>query len=375
MSVITKLDKAKAQIVIDHPFFAAILLKRDLIKTEAVPTMGVDRRNNIYYNEKFVESLTVPQIVFGLCHEVMHVVGQHSNRVGHRNKRRWNIATDAWINDTLKDAAVGQFIEGAVDMPGSKDLWSEEIYNRFGDNDSALPGNGFGDEFVEGGPAPSADEIKNIIAENKVTIAEAAQAAKVRGRLPANIQRIVEEIIFVKTPWFEILERWMTSTRCTDSTWRHPNRRFKAQGMYLPMRKSEGAMAEMVIGVDTSGSIDKEMLDYFAGHVNRIIELCSPERVHVVYCDAHINHVDVFEQGEWPVELKPCGGGGTVLTRIFEWIAEHGIDPSCVVILTDGYTDFPDEVAFPTVWAITTEVTAPIEAGETVHVSMSDDKE
>jgi hypothetical protein len=42
-------------------------------------------------------------------------------------------------------------------------------------------------------------------------------------------------------------------------------------------------------------------------------------------------------------------------------VEEHNINPRCLVYLTDGYGDFPDEdkVNFPTLWAINNNDVVP----------------
>ena len=180
---VTTLDRAKVAIVTQHPFFASILMKRKLIEDNTIPTAGVDQRGQIYINTEFVEKLSVDELVFLLCHEVGHVIGQHSSRVGTRNRKKWNIAGDAWINDMLKAANVGQFIAGGVDMPGSKDTTVDEIYNKLPDTpdgDGDGPG-GVGDDLIQRGSAMSDEEATRIDAEYRVEIAQAAQAAKAQG--------------------------------------------------------------------------------------------------------------------------------------------------------------------------------------------------
>ena len=147
---VTKIDKAKAQIVLDHPFFASILLKRKLTETNDVKTLAVDARGNIYYNEKFVESLTVPQLVWGLCHEIGHVIGQHALRKKHRDHSKWNYAGDAWINDMLDDANVGQRVDGVA--PGFPPERQHQAGQRRSDKAGSLvhhrlQGNGIGQSF------------------------------------------------------------------------------------------------------------------------------------------------------------------------------------------------------------------------------------
>lgn len=377
---VSKIDKAKAQIVLDHPFFASILLKKQLKADNTIPTLCVDARGNISYNEKFVESLTVPQVVWGLCHEIGHVIGQHALRKKHRNHGKWNYAGDAWINDMLDDCNVGQRIPNTVDMKGSKDKTTETIYDELPDSpnggSSGASGsgsgngesdwnNGLGDDIMQEDLTES--EIKEIEANAKVEIAQAAQAAKARGKLSGKLAEIVADIINVKTPWYEILERYMTSKTKQDYTWTRPNRRFIGLDLYLPSMGTEPSMGEVVLQIDISGSVSKREIDYYNGHVSRIMKTCNPSKVHVIYTDTSVQHHEVFDQGQ-EVKLSFYSGGGTHMPAGFDYCAEHGIEPEVFVCLTDGYTDFGEQPDYPVVWCISSEVEAPF--GENVHFEM-----
>lgn len=377
---VSKLDKAKAQIVLDHPFFASILLKKTLTVDNTIPTLAVDARGNIYYNEKFVESLTVPQLVWGLCHEIGHVIGQHALRRKHRDHRKWNYAGDAWINDMLDDAHVGHRIPNTVDMQGSKDKTTETIYDELpdqgqgsgqgqgkgqGDGSGNDWDNGLGDDIIEQNLTDA--EIKEIEATAKVEIAQAAQAAKARGKLSGKLAEIVADIINVKTPWYEILESRMTDYVKQGYTWTRPNRRYIGGGTYLPSMDKEPSMGEVVVQIDVSGSISKRELDYYAGHLSRIVRQCNPNKLHVLYVDTNVaKHVE-FEQGD-EVTLEFFSGGGTHMPAGFDYLADKGITPSVFVCLTDGYTDFGDEPDFPVVWCISSKVNAPY--GENIHFEL-----
>lgn len=373
---VTKLERAKAAIVLDHPFFASILMKRQLIVDESIPTAGVDQRGQIYYNPKFVESLTVPELVFLLCHEVGHVIGQHAARVGTRDKKRWNIAGDAWINDMLEAAQVGQFINGGVRMPGSKDDTVDSIYNTLPENPNGGKGNGsgdspggIGDDLLDRGSAMSQEEIDRMDAETRVEIAQAAQAAKACGKMPGALAKIVADLIDPGTPWFEILERYMVALTRGDYTWARPNRRYINEGHYLPSTGTIAQMGEVVVQVDVSGSISKVELDHYNGHLKRIVELCNPERVHVLYTDTDVCRHDTFEPGE-EFALEFFSGGGTDMEAGFDFLAREGIEPEVFVCLTDGYTSFHPEKApgYPVVWCISSNVEAPY--GENVHFEL-----
>lgn len=366
----TKLEKAKAQIVLDHPFFAAILLRRKLIRDDSIPTLAVDARANIYYNNDFIESLTVPQIVWGLCHEVGHVIAQHATRVGGRDRKKWNYAGDAWINDTLDDSNVGQRIPHTVDMPGSKNKTTETIYSELPDDPNGGGPGGTGEDIIygvgsDGGQPMTPDEIREIEGQIKIEIAEAAQAAKMRGKLSGKLAEMVAELLEVKTPWHEILEKHMTACVQQGQTWRRPNRRFVDH--YLPSVDKLPQMGELVVQVDVSGSISKTELAYYNGHLSRIIDQCRPEKVHVLYTDTSVQRHDEFECGEG-VQLQFYSGGGTDMPAGFEYCAEHGIDPQVFVCLTDGYTGFGVDPGYPVVWCISSEVEAPY--GENIHFEL-----
>ena len=355
----TKLDKAKAQVILDSPFWASILLRRKLICDNSIPTLAVDARANIYYNNDFLESLTVPQIVWGLCHEVGHVIGQHAIRKGARNHKKWNYAGDAWINDTLDDSNVGQRIPNTVDMKGSKDKTTETIYDELPEDHGD---NGLGEDVIYGigadgsGKPLTPDEIKEIEGQIKIEIAEAAQAAKMRGKLSGRLEKMVADLLEVKTPWYEILEKHMTACVAQGQSWRRPNRRFVDH--YLPSVDKLPQMGELVVQVDVSGSISKKELDYYNGHLSRIIEQCRPEKVHVLYTDTEVQKHIELDCGE-EVALEFYSGGGTHMPAGFDFLAQQGIEPQVFVCFTDGYTDFGTDPGYPVVWCISSDVDSP----------------
>lgn len=383
----TKMTKAKARLILHHPFFASILLQRPLRYTQAIPIAGVDARANIYINPVVVDKLSIDQLVFALGHEIMHVVLLHAQREGSREHMKWNYACDAPINAILKDCGLGEPIAGIVDMPETIDKTAEEVYNTLpdnpaggGDGQGGAPG-GMGSDLIPGDGSNSDDptkakgmteaEMAAVEAEIKVTIAQAAQAARMQGKLPANLARIVDEVLSVKTPWYELLERFMMQRTNSDYSWHRPNRRFVAQGTYLPSLNDTAAMGKLAVVVDTSGSISDHELAYFAGHINAIMERCVPETVHIVYCDAAVSKTVEVMGTDLPLKLEAVGGGGGTDMRIgLQWVDDHVPDAACCVLLTDGYTPWPEDTDVPLMVLCTTNAEVPV--GEAVRFSMED---
>jgi len=364
-----KVSKAKSLLFLDHPFFGAAVCRRPICYTNSVSTAAMAATGKMYINPAFVlngtpESgpLTVKHLMFLLPHEAMHYMLSHALRRQHRDPYAWNVAADKVINDMLIDAKVGSFIDGGIRMPGARNYAAEDLYDETDNGGGQGPGgigNDVGSATDQNGQPLDAATRHSIEARAKIEIVQCAKAAKMAGKLPGSIERMVDEIVHVATPWQDILERYMTSRIKDDMTWRRPNRRFLGSGLYLPGHDTKPQMGAVVIGIDTSGSVGQDELNLYAAHMNRILETCRPEKVVVVYCDSAVAHVDEYGLDDFPVKITPHGGGGTDMTQIFRWVEDNDIEPEVTVILTDGYTPYGDDPGRDVVWAMTSDQEAP----------------
>ena len=352
-----KVGKAKSLLILDHPFFGTACTKRPIIYTDTVPTAAMSATGQMYMNVDFCAPLTVQQLMFLLAHEAMHYMLAHGLRRGHRDPQAWNVAADKVINDTLIDAGVGDFIDGGITLDGAREMAAESLYDETDDGDGQGPGglgNDIGDPTDADGQPLDDATIHQLEAEAKIDAIQSAKAAKAVGKLPASIERMVEELINVSTPWYDILERFMAGKIKDGYSWNRPNRSFIARNIYIPGTDYVPKMGPIVIGVDTSGSIGPDEIAMFNGHINRIIDTCNPEVVHVVYCDSDVAGVDEYTPEDFPVTIQCKGGGGTSFKPVFDWIDNNAIDPECVVYLTDGYGDQSEFTTnHETVWLTT----------------------
>jgi predicted metal-dependent peptidase len=352
-----KVGKAKSLLILDHPFFGTACSKRPIIYTDTVPTAAMSGTGQMYMNPDWCSALTVRQLMFLLAHEALHYMLSHSLRLGHRDAKAWNIACDKVINDTLIDANVGDFIDGGVTLDGARNMASEELYDEADDGDGDGPGgigNDVGPPVDDNGSALDDSQISQLEAQAKIDAIQCAKAAKAVGKLPGSIERLVDQLVNVTTPWHSILERFMQSKIKDGYSWNRPNRRFIARGIYIPGTDYTPNMGPLVIAVDTSGSLDDDDIAMFNGHINRILDTCSPEIVHVVYCNTHVQGVDEYTPDDFPVYIQAKGGGGTSFKPVFDWVDDNNIDPECVVYLTDGYGDQSSfTTTHETVWLTT----------------------
>jgi predicted metal-dependent peptidase len=199
-----------------------------------------------------------------------------------------------------------------------------------------------------------------------VKVAQAAQAAKMMGKMSANMQRLVDEVLQPKVDWREVMQKFLVKARTDQRSFARFNRRFIAQGLYLPSVSGE-QMGEVCFAVDCSGSIDQKTVNQFASEIKRVKEDLMPERIHVLYFDSEVSHVESYEQHD-DLDIKPHGGGGTDFAPVFDKIIELGINPVAIVFLTDlCCNSFGDQPDAPVLWVTTDPGKAPF--GEVVEMN------
>jgi predicted metal-dependent peptidase len=158
---------------------------------------------------------------------------------------------------------------------------------------------------------------------------QALCCAKARGHEPGGIARPLDEARQSERDWGAILRDFLAATSPSNYRWAPPNRRFVSSGLYLPSVERSG-VGDIVIVVDTSGSIGTQELEQFAGEINAITNDVQPKSIRVVYCDAAVQAVEEFSLSE-PIKLSPKGGGGTDFVPPVRWVDENGIEPKCLI--------------------------------------------
>ncbi len=213
------MSRAIARTVLDHPFFASLLLGMRLREDTSTRT-ACTNGNEIRFNPAFIESLQVDQVVFVLAHLVMHVAHHHPLRRNNRQLGKFNKAGDYAINGILKDAGLS-LIPGAFYKKDYEHLSAEQIYEKLPLSDTADPNNstesdncqnedpggcgGFEDARNEEGAILSKAEKQREEAKVAIAIQKAAQIAKAQGKLPGSLARLVEELVNPILQWQEIL--------------------------------------------------------------------------------------------------------------------------------------------------------------------------
>jgi predicted metal-dependent peptidase len=354
--------------------------------TKDIPTAATDGVG-ILINPEFFFKLNLYERVFVLAHEIMHAILNHCIlgwNLAQRGKVRYsdgkelpyeqtimNIAMDLVINDVLVDGKIGTMPQvGAHDpkVATHADSFLDAYRKIFeqakkggkggkGDGKSGFEGKGFDDHLAPGqsqGKDPSQAKSERNEAEWNTNIAAAAQAARVQGKLPAGLDRLLKELLEPAVDWREKIQALFARRLGNGSyDWRRPDRRLIVRDIYSPGRSGFGSEC-VVVGADTSGSIGERELSMFFAEVSGILEDVRPKRLFLVWCDAQVHRVDELND---PSDLNTVrckgapGGGGTSFVPVFDWIAKQGLSVDALVYLTDGMGTFPDKAPnYPVIW-------------------------
>lgn len=369
MNTELKLAKVKAKLILEQPFFGAIICNLPMIEDDTInpPTMCTNGQW-VRFHPAFVEKSTFDELVFVVCHEVMHVAMQHMCRLNGRDARKWNYATDYVINDLLVKDNVGTMPKcGLLDqnLVVKGGGTSEGVYALLPELPDNGPGQGGGqgqgapgplDQLIEAGRTEA--ERSEMEARLKVMVAQAAQAAKMCGKLSSNMERFVTNALKPKVDWREVLRRFVSTRAKVEPTYARPKRRFIDMDLYLPSLGGD-SMGELVVAVDCSGSIGQQELDEFAAEMSAIKDDVRPSTLHVIYFHHEVCGYDRFGQDD-ELTVTPRGTGGTAFSPIFKHVDELGIEPAACVVLTDlCCSDFGPPTAYPTLWVTTHSEEAP----------------
>lgn len=362
MNVTDKILAARTTLLWDQPFFgtlAAQLTTVDATDDPEIETMATDGKH-LFYHAPFVAKLTKDELLFVFAHEVMHNALEHHLRRQSRHPVLWNVACDYAVNGELVATKVGTMPEGGLLDARFTGLGAEEIYRILEKEvgGGAQPGGAGQDpgacgQVLDGCPQHDDAAIAEARAENQTRIRQAAAIAKAAsvGTLPAGIQRIIDELLAPKVDWRAVLRRFVDESMTRDYSWSKPSRRMLSLGYVTPGTVGDG-VPHIVIAVDTSGSIDNQILSAFAAEIRGAFEEGAVDRLTVIYADARVAHVEEFESGDELV-LHAAGGGGTAFSDTFRKIAKDYPDARATIYLTDMHVcDFGEEPPMPVLWGV-----------------------
>jgi predicted metal-dependent peptidase len=347
--------------------------------TVDIPVAATDGSNLILNPDTFFK-YSLDERVFIVAHEILHCILNHcvvtmpmkrSQQVKYADgtvlpydHKRMNIAMDLVINDTLIADKIGKFPPDGCHDPNLVTRADNfvDAYRKVYDDEQKGGGGGKGsggqsgfDTILDPGTGQGQDPAQAAQGRSQTewdtAVAAALSSAKMQGKLPANLERLLGEIVDPTVPWQDHIRAFFARrVGAGGYNWRKPDRRLILRDIYAPQRAGNGC-GTIVVAVDTSGSIGQRELDVFFGEMRGILDDLRPQQVHVVWCDAKVHHVDTVDDSMEIAGLKPHGGGGTAFEPVFDWISDQSEQPDALVYLTDGLGSFPKSAPpYPVIW-------------------------
>lgn len=392
-----KLIRARYALYRDYPFFGLMLTKLRTVPTMDVPTMAVDDNSNIYINPNFViNELSDAEVTGVLAHEVMHIATMTFFRLRGRKMKLWNIATDYMMNRDLLEMGIAlpkmgllpkkqgnQWIIQEQGLPpiNITDLTAEELYNelnkiaqqqqeqiqkildQLGEKQEELDKHLTPEEAqqieVEG--VPSDDENfkpgQKGQGQTKADIDDALDTAKRTRGDDAGVPRTFsKDLLKPKANWKNLLRNFVKSASTQYHDWSRPQKRALASGYYAPKTRLEQEDIDLVIAIDTSGSISEDIMKVFITELLSIIRSFKNVKINLLLWHTNVYYeVDIDTRKKRIDDIQkellnlPYKEGGTEISSIKKYLDKKPTKSKKItglLVFTDGEVEdnpqFPD---------------------------------
>ena len=245
------------QLMLNEPFYAAVLRGVNFTKTNDIPTAGVlakDGDVHMWWNPNFVAALPPKHVLGLLMHEAMHLALMHTTTRRLEPHKIHNWAADLAINSNIPEDELpeGGLIPGKAFAPLTEEQLEKmkpeavERFNRMSKFVEELPKGLSTEEYFarlmqdeqmkedleqqgeggEGEPGEmdhhdgwdelSAEEKELAAGKIKQAVAEAAKECDQKGSwgsVPASMQAEIRKLLVNEIPWQKVLQKFVGFTK------------------------------------------------------------------------------------------------------------------------------------------------------------------
>lgn len=383
----------KRKMLIKYPFFGRVVSNVKYVEDKDVGTAATDGEK-IYYNPEFLNSLNNDEQLFILAHEVCHIAFNHISRSKDKNKEVWNIATDAVINQFLKRDGL-QAVKGCVDLEDAINYDAEEYYNKLlsdaknkesssGDNNGSnksnkenLKGHDNHDMWKKA-TKTSSSQVKNNqdecveLGEKSAFNENTREKKKKLQDLKKEINKIAKtagsstnsEIRNIKdignskpiVDWRMILRESISY----NIDWSYRNATIEDGVLSPTLERYKTPETEILL--DTSGSIDEELLRGFLRECKNILKY---SKIKVGCFDTKFYGFHNIRSNSDIENMEFLGGGGTSFDIAVDSFSRR-VDNK--IIFTDGFASMPS-TPLNAVWIVFGGVNIDPPGGKVINIS------
>lgn len=326
-------------------------------QTHQIQIAAIDiSRKEIYVNPAVY--LSEQEWRFVLAHEYMHAGLAHISRCGDRDFHLWNIAADFVINGWLYEMGIGSIPSvGVLFDPSLAGLSAESIYDMLIENIrkskklATFRGYGQGDMLkpdTEG--LPYGTDYTTFDDVCKEALAQGLEYHQLSGRglLPSGLVEEIRALSMPPVPWDVKLAQWFQEHIAIPEKKRSYARPSRRQGAtpdiprpsYMKPEEWQRTNTFGVV-VDTSGSMNVEVLGKALGAIASYAEAREVRYVRVVFCDAAAYDAGYLSVEDLAGRVEVKGRGGTRLQPAVDLLEEAKDFPADgpILLITDGYIE------------------------------------
>ncbi len=338
------------------PYLASAIFALSVEEAPGIESVQVDQWWRVHADPVVATTWSVEQLGGELIHLGTHLLRDHASRaqaVGFTDPaelHHWVEAADAELNDDLPaELPRGQIAIKPADLGCPNGRLAEEYYQSGQPRDGSFSdcGSGAHGQTAPWEPPPPRDggtglekDQQELVRQRVAADIQAHDAADV----PEGLLRWAENRRRSSVGWRTLLaaelRRSLASVAgAVDYSYARPSRRASAAGnVILPsLRKPEVSVA---VVCDTSASVDENLLGTALSEIEALVRSVGTRGVQVIACDDAVHAVTTVRRAD---DVTLFGGGGTDMGVGLAVAAEQRPVPQVVVVLTDGFTPWPDK--------------------------------
>ena len=337
------------------PYLASALFAVSIHEAPGLERVAVDAWWRVHADPVTVASWTPQELGSELVHLTGHLLRDHASRgraVGFTEPaelHHWVDAADAELNDDLPADLPRPRLPVSPEALACDDGRLAEEYYRRGlpregeTNDCGSGSHGHTEPWEppppkEGGGGLDSDQ-QELVRQRVASDVLANDQADV----PPSLQRWAEDRRRPVVDWRRELaaeiRRSVAEVRgAVDYSYARPSRRAAAMGDVI-MPSLRRPAVEVAVVCDTSASVSEDLLALALGEIDGMLRAVGTRRVQVLACDDAVRAVGRVHQAD---DVVLFGGGGTDMGVGLQAAEDCLPRPDVVVVLTDGFTPWPD---------------------------------
>ena len=387
----------RCRLLEQHPFVGNLAMHLDMVPViDSRMTTATTDGSRMFIDAEFYLKMDKDERLGIIGHEVWHCALRHFQRLGDRNRQKFNFACDIEVDlllhrDGFKVEVLpheasweGKSAEQIYDLmfPGLEQFQKDDEHifdadrlpeNQNGDkNGTDSDGNKDGkkqdkdnsdedsrrqkNSCSSGQPVTGDADLPVVIHDGVIdpdfqpvrekelaedwkdhlknaVQCEMKNSRKGIGNLPGNVTNLIQDEDKTATlDWKKLLLDYVSLLFGGDRQWLPPARRYVWKKLYLPSRAKKQTV-EIVLAIDTSGSTTEDLPDFLA-ELRGMTAAFGEYKLTIIQCDIAIHSVKEYSAEDPLPEDGFCfqGFGGTSFLEPFRYVEENMYEAPTVFI-------------------------------------------